>query len=835
MLLLALHAHASDWNDADVPWCDTTSPPPAPSVTIDETCEVEVGTTVGTFTPGVEWQWAANPTYADYDQVMSTPIVANLTDDNGDGIVDQDDVPEVVFTAYAGSDYKEEGVLVAVSGDTGATEWVLKAPSGERIYGIGVPAIADLDGDGVPEICTPGMDHAVVCIGAGGKVEWAAGDTTNAYGAVAIHDLDADGSPEVIYGRQVFSADGDEVWSGSTTGTTVYGWFTYAVDVEGDGNLEVISGNTIFDTNGDVYATAPEDVPDGRTAVGDFDGDGWAEVVVVNKGVWVYDLVGNLVWEADIPGGGNGGPPTVADFDNDGEPEVGVAATYYYTVYDTDGSVLWSVENDDESSNMTGSSVFDFEGDGKADVVYADEDTLYAYDGETGAVKLAESGHASGTLFEYPVVVDVDNDGSTEVVLASNNLVGAGWTGVTVLGDETWQPTRTLWNQHAYFITNANDDASIPAVQEQNWSRFNNFRCSALLNGLTKDLVSLKMQTYESCFTECTDPKQAVWLPASNAGLAQALTVTITFIRDDGANLGVYTVDPLDSGEGYVYGPFYFTESEWGPDHIYAIIDEVDVDDCSPGDETVDLEHWNYPDLDADEDGADAIECDGDDCDDEDPAIFPAAPEICNGYDDNCDGLVDVEPYEDGWLDLCGDTDGDGLTDLEEVETYGTDPFDADTDDDGLGDGTEVTNGTDPTDLDSDDDGLQDGTESGVTEAGEDTDPDVFEPDTDPSTTTDPLNPDTDGDGLLDGEEDADHDGARDDTETDPLDPDTDDGGILDGREVERGTDPLAYCDDLDENCAKDGYYAGGCDCSTSAASPAPLMLLALGLIRRRR
>ena len=58
------------------------------------------------------------------------------------------------------------------------------------------------------------------------------------------------------------------------------------------------------------------------------------------------------------------------------------------------------------------------------------------------------------------------------------------------------------------------------------------------------------------------------------------------------------------------------------------------------------------------------------------------------------------------------DTDGDGLTDGDEVRVYGTDPTRADTDADGLTDGEEVRqHGTDPLDPDSDGDGVRDGSE----------------------------------------------------------------------------------------------------------------------------
>ncbi len=93
------------------------------------------------------------------------------------------------------------------------------------------------------------------------------------------------------------------------------------------------------------------------------------------------------------------------------------------------------------------------------------------------------------------------------------------------------------------------------------------------------------------------------------------------------------------------------------------------------------------------------------------------------------DGFV-VDPGAPG----VADTDGDGLSDVEEAG-LGTDPSDADSDDDGLGDGEEVLDiGTDPLDPDSDDDGLEDGLEVNIAN-------------------TDPLDEDSDDDGLLDGDD----------------------------------------------------------------------------------
>jgi uncharacterized repeat protein (TIGR01451 family) len=170
----------------------------------------------------------------------------------------------------------------------------------------------------------------------------------------------------------------------------------------------------------------------------------------------------------------------------------------------------------------------------------------------------------------------------------------------------------------------------------------------------------------------------------------------------------------------------------------------------------------------------------------------------------------------------CMDTDMDGISDGGE-QPIGTDPMDADTDDDGVIDGDELgpdqdSDGdgvTNPLDPDADNDGLADGTELGLGCDHKDTDRSKqrCRPDGDMGATkTNPLSRDTDGGGASDGSEDFDFDGAIDPGEKDPTAghgaddpsvPDSDMDGSGDDMEETLDTNPNDA--DTDEDGVRDG------------------------------
>jgi len=156
--------------------------------------------------------------------------------------------------------------------------------------------------------------------------------------------------------------------------------------------------------------------------------------------------------------------------------------------------------------------------------------------------------------------------------------------------------------------------------------------------------------------------------------------------------------------------------------------------------------------------------------------------------------------YRKGW----NDADEDGLMNFEERGTYGTDPYDSDTDDDQMLDGEEIVNGFDPFNPDEDTDGMLDGYE--------------FHYGLDPYS-NDSLG-DLDNDSLLNIEEflantypndnDSDDDFVSDYDEvvihlTNPMNADTDSDTLDDGLEInDLSSDPNSG--DSDNDTMSDAY-----------------------------
>ncbi|MBI4951744.1 MAG: VCBS repeat-containing protein [Myxococcales bacterium] len=533
-----------------------------------------------------KWTWGPTGTglRPNFTDVWSTPAVGRVYDANCDGAVDELDPPDIIFVSGRGIHTTTgvgtccqctgaavsaclTGVLRMLDGRSGAEIWSLDTVGGGSVGFAGLStAIGDIDGDGRMDILAVTGEGYVVMVTAEGQVVRTSdlpipghGNATFGWGGgLAIADMDHDGFPEIAYGATVYATTNGAItllWTGTggIGGGQVYEALSTFVDLDGDpdGNLELLAGRTAYRANGSILWDRPG-LTDGFSAVGNLDLLPGPEVVLVAGGQ-VRILAGatgaNLLGPVTLPGTGFGGPPTVADFDGDGLPEIGVAQATFYSMLKPDfaGNAItipWATPNHDLSSSVTGSSVFDFEGDGKAEVIYADECFLWVFDGQTGAVRFATS-HTSFTATEASLLADVDGDGHADILMVSNGAdpSAAGWAcmngngvpvtvnghtwvpgptadqgyrGLAVFGDaaNSWVGTRTLWNQHTYHVTNVCDDrdsacvapnvyGSIPQNEQRNWTLgwLNNFRQNVQDGGLF-DAADATV----SLAVDCTNP-----------------------------------------------------------------------------------------------------------------------------------------------------------------------------------------------------------------------------------------------------------------------------------------------------------------------------------------
>lgn len=113
---------------------------------------------------------------------------------------------------------------------------------------------------------------------------------------------------------------------------------------------------------------------------------------------------------------------------------------------------------------------------------------------------------------------------------------------------------------------------------------------------------------------------------------------------------------------------------------------EVEVCDVDDADEDCDPSTYGFRDMDGDGLG-DAACCNGEecgaDCDDGNASVNPRAPETCNGFDDDCDGAVDEGVLTEFFVDEDGDGFGASGADpsLECRQRVGFSPSPTDCDD----------------------------------------------------------------------------------------------------------------------------------------------------------
>ena len=357
------------------------------------------------------------------------------------GNVDGDPEPEIV--AYGG---------VVLDGVTGAIEGRLSGDLSEI-------RIADLDGDGVEEICGASL-RSVTCFSPAGTMPSWQVPYSNEVVDLALVDIGGDGIPEVLVGEREYNnpnvhvldgLTGNELWAvrGYEDPTSITGG-----DLDGDGNVEIVWGSSdgaihIADSAAQTveWRDSHSDGPLAAFDYGDVDGDGSIEIALASPTLpggfdccsvlQIVDAKTHILkWQSEIDSANlySVAAVRITDVDHDGKPELLVASSYggngggLVVVYDgASGQLLRKTPRYNDAA-FSALAVGDIDGDGSLEMVasatmsYGSSPALdfVVFDGAT-AVEKWRSEDASVRRPAYDLkLADVDADGTKEILITKS-------------------------------------------------------------------------------------------------------------------------------------------------------------------------------------------------------------------------------------------------------------------------------------------------------------------------------------------------------------------------------------------------------------------------------
>ena len=290
------------------------------------------------------------------------------------------------------------------------------------------PAIADVNGDGVPEAIFDSCDGYLYVVSTlDGKMLWKF-KTGGGFVDPVVADLNGDGKLEILSAGDrgilyCLSGDGKLLWSidgGFYRGAPV------VADVDGDGRLDVAMGSVdgyvyIRLGNSSIVKVKMGDFNPGTLDAADVDGDGLPEIVGV-EGSYIHVIDYNkgkfIVYTGNI-GHPLISPPALYDFDGDGVPEaVFTTRDNYLGIYSLkDGRVINIVKLDTYETTSP-PSLGRLWRNGPPFIVVGTMSGLFIY---YPNLTLYKSFKLIKVYTSSPIIADVDGDGHYEILIGEEN------------------------------------------------------------------------------------------------------------------------------------------------------------------------------------------------------------------------------------------------------------------------------------------------------------------------------------------------------------------------------------------------------------------------------
>ena len=288
-------------------------------------------------------------------------------------------------------------------------------------------AVADFDGDGIPEIVAHNDNQYVYVLAtttprvlAEFRPDYPSGWTVRPINDPAVADVDADGRLDIVVVNSAGKVCVYEYQSGtSTTSMSFARQWCRTMD----------------------YHDSPG--ADAGAAVADVNGDGKMEIFsqVEKKGLFGFRHDGSYLWTPKNEYGGNAGP-LVTDIDDDGRKDViffsdGGTVRAYDAASGSSKWTFWAGSYVKPASITLAGNAADVDGDGKKEVVFgardAPPDDTYFYDNHLMIFVLSHTGSlqkrwqpswANPLTYTHPVLVDVDGNGVKDILMQDWNTIG---------------------------------------------------------------------------------------------------------------------------------------------------------------------------------------------------------------------------------------------------------------------------------------------------------------------------------------------------------------------------------------------------------------------------
>jgi hypothetical protein len=455
--------------------------------------------------PVLKWEAEVGPGIG----ALSSTLVAPWTDTDGNGTVDDLDVPHVFLPV-------NQELTLVFRGDTGALVDTLP---------VNPSAIGDLLGDPGPEVWgeTPASEGVLgvkVCDPSGCS-RWAPPSDPRFWSGHggAVTDGDRDGVPHFYdgWGNQFNPAT--SAWQSPTPKSERSSGPAIVHGLFGDRHAHQVMADRILAPDGTTTCNLDTTTPLTRAAIelrGSVHLVG-VQLLAVGLPCRPTDYEHPEDLTVALPGAG-----AIADFDGDGVPELGQAVAARggrpsaVRVLNLDGSVVWERSGLPNGWGDWETTAADLDGDGVYELLGPGP---YVYHGATGDTLLTFEAPARKD-YGMPaalIAVDVDLDGHMEVIVPDLNRVRVYG------GKEGWADGPTIWNQWSFTGTNIYPDGTVPRDPIEPWEMHNTFRASAgqaELRGKGSDLVARFVAV---CEKECDRDRMRVAVQLGNGGTAPIL------------------------------------------------------------------------------------------------------------------------------------------------------------------------------------------------------------------------------------------------------------------------------------------------------------------------